>query len=95
MRKSYGMAMGNVYGSCFFNVFILTISESFMPQGTTLLSAMAPSHFVAGAGALGLMTFGYLAMKSAETPSMSVAKILTPTVPIIYVVLMYIIYSMG
>jgi hypothetical protein len=44
---------------------------------------------------LGLMTFGYLAMKSAETPSMSAAKILTPAVPLIYVVLMYIIYSMG
>ena len=95
MRKSYGMAMGNVYGSCFFNVFVLTISESFMPEGTTLLGAMEPSHFVAAGGALGLMTFGYLAMKSAETPSMSAAKILTPAVPLIYVVLMYIIYTMG
>jgi cation:H+ antiporter len=95
MRKSYGMAMGNVYGSCFFNLFIITISESFMPAGSTLLGAMEPSHFVAGVGALGLMTMGFLAMKSAETPSMSLAKVLTPAVPLIYVVLMYVIYTMG
>jgi Ca2+/Na+ antiporter len=95
MRKSYGMAMGNVYGSCFFNLFIITISESFMPAGSTLLGAMEPSHFVAGVGALGLMTMGFLAMKSAETPAMTSAKILTPAVPVIYVALMYVIYTMG
>lgn len=95
MRKSYGMAMGNVYGSCFFNVFILSISDLFMPAGTSILGAMEPSHFVAAVGALGLMTIGLLSMKSAETPSMSTAKILTPAVPVIYVALMYVIYTMG
>jgi cation:H+ antiporter len=95
MRKSYGMAMGNVYGSCFFNVFILSISDLFMPAGSPVLGAMEPSHFVAGVGALGLMTMGFMVMKSAETPSMTTAKMLTPAVPVIYVALMYVIYTMG
>jgi len=95
MRKSYGMAMGNVYGSCFFNVFILSISDLFMPAGSPVLGAMEPSHFVAGVGALGLMTIGFMAMKSAQTESMTLAKLLTPAVPVIYVALMYVIFIMG
>jgi hypothetical protein len=41
------------------------------------------------------MTMGFLAMKSAETPAMTSARILTPAVPVIYVALMYVIYTMG
>ena len=95
MRKSYGLAMGNVYGSCFFNVSIIFLSDFFMPAGSPMLGAMEPSHFVAAVGALGLMTMGYLTMKSANTESMTLAKIFTPIVPVAYVALMYVIYTMG
>lgn len=95
MRKSYGIAMGNVYGSCFFNIFIIAVADLFMPSGRPLLGAMEPAHFVAAMGALGLMGIGFLVMKSAQTERMTTAKVLMPSVFVIYVALMHTVYAMG
>jgi cation:H+ antiporter len=38
-RRSYGIVVGNVYGSCAFNVFILSISDLFYTKGP-LIAAM-------------------------------------------------------
>ena len=95
LRKSYGIVVGNVYGSCAFNVFILSISDLFYPAGP-LAAAMGKEHFVAAAGAFGLMGLGYLIMRSTR-PSSSLAWGwgLTLTIPVIYVGALYTVFILG
>lgn len=92
-RKSYGIAIGNVYGSCAFNVFVVTIAGLF--HEGPLLRAMEGAHFVAATGAFLLMSMGYLILRSCQTPAMSLARILTPALPVVYVGALYLVYSMS
>ena len=48
-RKSYGLVIGNIYGSCAFNLFVIPIADLFHTEGP-LLGEMETSHFVAAAG---------------------------------------------
>ena len=50
--------MGNVYGSCAFNVAILALADLFYPK--PLYAALGFGHIVAGLGALFLMSAGLL-----------------------------------
>ncbi len=89
-RKSYGIAIGNVYGSCAFNVFVVTIADLF--HDGPLLRAMEQAHFVAAAAAFLLMTMGFLVIRSCQTPAMPLARVLTPAIPVVYVVALYFVY---
>ena len=46
MRRSYGLVLGNIYGSCAFNLFVIPIAGLFFVGGP-LLGEMDDSHFVA------------------------------------------------
>jgi len=92
-RKSYGIAMGNVYGSCAFNVFVITIAGLF--HDGALLGAMENAHFVAAAGAFLLMSMGFLIIKSCQTSTMAMARVLTPAIPVVYIVALYFVYIMA
>jgi len=92
-RKSYGIAIGNVYGSCAFNVFVITIAGLF--HDGPLLRAMEPAHYVAAAGAFLLMTMGFFVIKSCQTAAMSLARVLTPAIPVVYLVALYLVYDMA
>ena len=92
-RKSYGIAIGNVYGSCAFNVSIITIADLF--HDGPLLRAMEGAHFVAATGAFLLMSMGFLVIRSCQTPTMALARILTPALPVVYIVALYLVYSMA
>ena len=94
LRKSYGIVVGNVYGSCAFNVFILSISDLFYPAGP-LAAAMGKEHFAAAAAAFGLMGIGYLIMRSTRSPSMAWGRGLTLAIPMIYVVALYVVFTLG
>lgn len=92
-RKSYGIAMGNVYGSCAFNVFVITIAGFF--HDGALLGAMENAHFVAASAAFLLMSMGFLILKSCQTSTMALARVLTPAIPVVYIVGLYLVYIMA
>ncbi len=92
-RKSYGIAIGNVYGSCAFNVSIITIADLF--HDGPLLRAMEGAHYVAATGAFLLMSMGFLVIRSCQTPTMALARVLTPALPVVYIVALYLVYAMA
>lgn len=93
-RRSYGIAMGNVYGSCAFNVFILAIADLFQP-GAPLLRSMENAHYAAAAGALILMSMGFLAVRSCDTRNMTLARVLTLAAAPIYLGALYIVFQLA
>lgn len=93
-RKSYGIAMGNVYGSCAFNVSIISIADLF--HDGPLARAMEPAHFAAGIAALLLMTMGFIAFRGSQGRSVTgPAKATTYAIPAVYVVALYIVFTLG
>ncbi len=94
LRKSYGIVIGNVYGSCAFNVFILFFSDLFYVKGP-LLATMQPEHYVAAAGAFVLMGMGYLIIRGAAEERLAWAKRLTPVIPVFYLGALYLVFTLG
>lgn len=92
-RKSYGIAIGNVYGSCAFNVFIVTFADMF--HDGPLLRAMENAHFVAAGAALILMSMGFLIVRDCQTHALRLGRVLTPAIPLIYVVALYFVYTLA
>jgi cation:H+ antiporter len=94
MRRSYGIVVGNVYGSCAFNVFIVAISDPFHTEGP-LLAAMGGEHFAASAAAFLLMATGFLIMKSFGSTALAWARGLTPAIPVVYIAALYLVFMLG
>lgn len=94
LRKSYGIVIGNVYGSCAFNIFILFFSDLFYVKGP-LLGAMQPEHFAAAAAAFLLMSMGYLILRGSAEERFSWAKKLTLAIPVVYFGALYLVFTLG
>jgi cation:H+ antiporter len=94
LRRSYGIAMGNVYGSCAFNVTIIFITDFFHQRGP-LLREMGPAHFAAAIAAFVLMGMGYLVFKSFQSRGFAAARALTPAIPLVYVGALYLVFRLG
>jgi len=94
LRKSYGIAMGNVYGSNAFNVTIFSLSDLFYP-GRPLLGEMQGAHFAAAAGALLLMIMGYVVWRACQSTALRSARILTPAIPVVWVIALYVVFRMA
>jgi len=94
LRKSYGIAIGNVYGSCAFNVFILFFSDLCYPRGP-LLGTMQAAHFVAAAGAFVLMAMGYLVLRGCAEEKLAWAKKLTLVIPLLYFGALYLVFTLA
>jgi cation:H+ antiporter len=92
-RKSYGIAIGNVYGSCAFNVFIVTFADMF--HDGPLLRAMENAHFVAAGAALILMSMGFLIVRDCQTHALRLGRVLTPAIPLVYVVALYFVFMLA
>ena len=98
-RKSYGIAIGNVYGSCAFNVFIIPFAGAFYDG--PLLRAMEGAHYVAAAGALILMSMGFFVVRACQSsPSATasvpaLARTLTIAIPVVYVAALYWVYTLA
>lgn len=93
LRKAYGIALGNAFGSNAFNVTILALSDLFMP--TPLLAQMDSAHYAAAAAALVLMGASYLVWKGCHVPAYARARMLTPAIPFIYLGALYLIYRLA
>jgi cation:H+ antiporter len=94
MRKSYGIVVGNVYGSCAFNVFIVFFADFFWREGP-LLASMTSAHFAAAASAFILMSMGWLIARGFRTPSLAWTGRLTVVIPIIYVAALFWVFRLA
>jgi len=94
LRKSYGIVIGNVYGSCAFNVAILFFSDLFYPRGP-LLGAMRPEHFAAAASALLLMGLGYLVLLGCAERKFAWTRKLVLAIPLLYFGALYLVFTLG
>ena len=94
LRRSYGIAMGNVYGSCAFNVTIVFIADFFHLRGP-LLREMNAAHFAAAISAFVLMAMGYLVFKACQSRAWAPARGLAPAIPIVYVGALYLVFRLG
>lgn len=94
LRKSYGIVIGNVYGSNAFNVSIVFFADLFHVEGP-MLRSMAATHYVAAAAALGLMAMGYVILRSCQTQTMTWGRVLTPAIPAVYVGALYLVFTLG
>jgi cation:H+ antiporter len=93
LRKSYGIVIGNVYGSCAFNVFIISFADLF--HEGPLLRAMEGAHYVAGAGAFLLMGMGFLILRNCRTPTLALGRVLTPVIPVLYLGALYWVFTLA
>jgi cation:H+ antiporter len=93
LRRSYGIAMGNVYGSNAFNVTILFFSDLFSP--VPLLGQMQSEHYAAALGALALMAMGYLVWKGVQRLVYARARALAPAIPVVYIGALYVVYTLA
>lgn len=94
LRRSYGIAMGNVYGSCAFNIAIIFIADLFHDKGP-LLREMQGAHFAAAGAALMLMAMGYLVFKSTRARAFAPMRVLATAIPVVYVGALYLVYTLG
>jgi cation:H+ antiporter len=94
LRRSYGIAMGNVYGSNAFNVAILPLSDLFHAEGP-LLAEMQAAHFAAAGGALVLMIMGYLVWRACQSAALGPARLLTPAIPVVWVAALYAVFTLA
>jgi len=94
LRRSYGIAMGNVYGSCAFNVTIICIADLFHTEGP-LLREMQGAHFAAVIAALVLMGMGYAIYRLCRSAALRPARLVTAAAPVLYVAALYVVYALG
>lgn len=94
LRKSYGIVIGNVYGSNAFNISIIFFADLFHDKGP-LLGSMAMTHYVAAVAALVLMLMGYVILRSCQTPAMVWGRVLTPAIPLVYIGALYMVFTLG
>ena len=94
LRRSYGLVLGNIYGSCAFNLFVIPIAGLFFAGGP-LLREMTDAHFVAAGFAVGLMAAGFLIIRSFKTAALAPLRYLTFALPLAYVVGLFFVYRLA
>lgn len=92
--ESADLALGNVLGSCAFNLGVLSIMDIFMPKSNPLFSSVGKSHILASAFGLILVTFAglgvFLPTDILLTPSIGLTSLLFA---VIYFVSIRTIYN--
>ena len=92
MRRSYGLVLGSIYGSCAFNLFVIPIAGLFFVGGP-LLAEMEGPHFVAAGTAIGLMTMGFVIIRSFTVRALAPLRYLTYAVPPVYVAALFFVFQ--
>ncbi len=81
-RRAYGLVLGNVYGSCAFNIAIVSFIEPV--HARPVLESMVSEHFIAGGMAVLLMVMGLLVLRSYRTRTMGWLRGLVPLIAVAY-----------
>ncbi len=68
-RRSYGLVLGNIYGSCAFNLSVIFYAD--LGNKETLLSFMRSEHYVAAGSAIVLMATGYGLIRAYKDSAMA------------------------
>jgi cation:H+ antiporter len=82
-RRSYGLVLGNIYGSCAFNLSVIFYAD--LGNSRSLLEFMEPEHYVAGGFAIGLMAAGYGILRAYKTQAMAWFRHAIYALPPVYV----------
>ena len=92
-RKSYGLALGNIYGSCAFNLFVIPIAG--LGSKDPLLSFMEPEHFVAVGSAILFMGIGYAVIRAYQKQSIAWLRRSIYTVPVLYPAALAVVFVLS
>lgn len=93
LRRSPGLVIGNLFGSCAFNLFVIPIAD--LASAEPLLASAAVEHFLALAAAAALMFLGFTALISARGGHLRVAKTLMPLMLAGYAGTIYGVYVLA
>ena len=90
---AYGLVVGNLYGSCIFNIVILALMDLMYTQGP-ISSAFTSAHILTALGGFALMFLGLMAM---QKPKMGKLSRLVPLGAILvsYPILLYVAFTLG
>lgn len=94
LRRSYGIVLGNVFGSCAFNVSIIFFADLFHTSGP-LLRTMENAHFVAAVAAFVFMSMSYTLLRSYQSGKMKWTRTFTPIIPVLYVAALYAVFTLS
>jgi cation:H+ antiporter len=92
-RRSYGLVLGNIFGSCAFNLSVIFYAD--LGNGPALLGSMDAEHFVAAGSAIGLMAACYLIIRSYKSSALAWAKHLVYVIPPAYVGTLFWVYVLS
>lgn len=88
------LAVGNVYGSCAFNVAALAVADPFYRQGV-LVSSMGQEHIAAGVAAVGLMAAGGVLIYTRGAHSILRAKPIAALMLIGYAGAIFLVFRLS
>ena len=82
-RRSYGLVLGNIYGSCAFNLSVIFYADLGNPEA--ILSFMEAEHFVTAGVGIGLMAIGYGIIHSFKVTALAKLKYSVYAIPPVYI----------
>jgi cation:H+ antiporter len=93
MRGSYGIVLGNAFGSNAFNVSIITVGDLF--NRDALLSSMQTEHYVAGGAAIVLMAISLLVFRSANGALPAKMVRLSPSILLLHPIALFAVFRLS
>ena len=91
LRRSPGLIIGNIFGSCAFNLFIIPISDLF--DDKPLLLNVNSEHMLTLIGSVILMSAGYFALVFGARGQLNISRLINPLMIFFYIGLMYAVYN--
>ncbi len=92
-RRSYGLVLGNIYGSCAFNLSVIFYAD--LGNQDALLSFMEPAHFVAAGAAILLMATGYGIIRSYKNQALAWFRHSAYVIPAVYVAAIWWVFVLS
>ena len=93
MRGSYGIVLGNAFGSNAFNVAILFVGDLFNREA--LLGSMRVEHYVAGGAAIALMFVALLVFRAANGAMPAKLVRVAPAILLLHPVALFAVFRLS
>ena len=92
-RRSYGLVLGNIYGSCAFNLSVIFYAD--LGNKDALLNFMRDEHFVAAAAAIVFMASGYGLIRAYKDSAMAWFRSTVYVIPPAYVGALFWVFMLS